>query len=311
MLEQGHKQAEISIAIGKDASVVSREIKRNKDERSGLYRHDLANRKYVKRQRGKPKYRKFTAELQWEVESLLREDLSPEQVVGHLKKQEKQTVSIERIYQHIWSDKKRKGDLHTHLRRQGRKYRKRGSSKDTRGIIRDRVSIDNRPKVVEKRERFGDLEVDLIIGRKHKEAIVTINDRASGMLRMKKVKSKQAKVVEEAITQLLDDWMPYIKTITSDNGKEFADHQTVAENLNVDFYFAHPYHSWERGSNENLNGLVRQYIPKQTDFSILTDTFIQSIEDKLNRRPRKRLGFQSPIFIMDQLLFNPEIAFVT
>jgi IS30 family transposase len=217
----------------------------------------------------------------------------------------------ELIYQHIWDDKKASGTLYTHLRRQGRSYRKRGASIDNRGIIKNRISIEQRPLEVEKRNRFGDLEVDLIIGKNHEQAIVTINDRASGMLKMKKTPSKEAKVVRETITELLEDWVPYIFTITSDNGKEFAEHQRVAEKLYLDYYFAHPYHSWERGSNENLNGLIRQYIPKKTDFKTLSNQYIKDIETKLNNRPRKRFNFESPIFEMEKLLFNQKVAFVT
>ncbi len=220
-------------------------------------------------------------------------------------------VSIERIYQYIWKDKKYKGDLYTHLRRQGRRYRKRGASKDSRGIIKNRVSIEKRPVVVEKRERFGDLEVDLIIGKNHNQAILTINDRASGMLKMKKILSKQASVVTEAITELLEDWQPYLYTITADNGKEFAGHQEVAEKLSIDYFFAHPYHSWERGANENLNGLIRQYFTKGSDFANITDQQVKQVETKLNNRPRKRYKYENPIFVMEQLLFNQKVAFVT
>jgi IS30 family transposase len=311
MLKQGYKQFEIAKAIGKDKSVISRELKRNSDIRSGNYKDELANKKYAKRQKEKHKYRKFTLEMQKEVEVLLREDYSPEQVVGVFVKQGKPIVSIERIYQHIWDDKKASGTLYTHLRRQGRSYRKPGASKDNRGIIKNRISIEQRPLEVEKRNRFGDLEVDLIIGKNHEQAIVTINDRASGMLKMKKTPSKEAKVVRETITELLEDWVPYIFTITSDNGKEFAEHQRVAEKLYLDYYFAHPYHSWERGSNENLNGLIRQYIPKKTDFKTLSNQYIKDIETKLNNRPRKRFNFESPIFEMEKLLFNQKVAFVT
>jgi IS30 family transposase len=311
MLKQSYRQNEIAIAIGKDKSVISRELKRNSDSRSGIYKDELANRKYAKRQKEKHKYRKFTQEMQKEVEYLLREDYSPEQVVGVFIKQGKPVVSTERIYQHIWDDKKASGTLYTHLRRQGRTYRKRGESKDNRGAIKNRISIEQRPLEVEDRKRFGDLEVDLIIGKNHEQAIVTINDRASGMLKMKKTPSKEAKVVQEIIIELLEDWVPYIFTMTSDNGKEFAEHQTVAEKAYIDYYFAHPYHSWERGSNENLNGLIRQYIPKKTDFKTLTNQYIKDIETKLNNRPRKRFNFESPIFEMEKLLFNQKVAFVT
>ena len=198
-----------------------------------------------------------------------------------------------------------------HLRRQGRRYRKRGASKDTRGIIKHRVGIEKRPEEVDKRERFGDLEVDLIIGENHQQAILTINDRPSGMLKMTRVASKEAKVVQTAINNLLEDWMPYIMTITSDNGREFAGHRKVSELLNIDYYIARPYHSWERGSNENLNGLIRQYFPKGMDFLNISDTRIKEVESKLNNRPRKRYHYENPIFVMNQLLFNAEVAFMS
>jgi len=311
MLENGYKQSEIAIVIDKDKSVVSRELKRNSDKRNGNYKHDLATRKYRYRQKSKLKHKRFTQEVQNSIEALLREDYSPEQVVGTLQKQGKPTVSTERIYQHIWEDKKRQGSLHQHLRNQGRRYRKRGAAKDNRGIITGKTMIDKRPIIVEKRARFGDLEVDLIIGRNHKQAIVTINDRASGMLKMKKVNSKSATEVTATINTLLEDWLPYLHTITSDNGKEFADHKNVTEISDIDYYFANPYCSWERGSNENLNRLVRQYIPKKSDFKLLSEKYIKQIEEKLNNRPRKRFNYENPIFVMNKLLFNPKVAFVT
>jgi IS30 family transposase len=311
MLKQGYNKSEIARAITKDKSVVFNEIKRNSDNRSGIYDDDLANRKAAKRQKEKAKNIRFTRFIQDEIELLLRADYSPEQVVGTLKKQEKETVSVERIYQHIWEDKKNKGDLHTHLRRQGRKYRKRGSSKDNRGIIKNRISIDQRNKIVEKRSRFGDLEVDLIIGKNHNQAILTVNDRASGMLKMKKVASKEATVVTIAINEILEDWKPYLRTITADNGKEFAGHEQVAENLEIDYFFAHPYHSWERGSNENLNGLIRQYFTKGSEFTEITNKRVKEIETILNNRPRKRYNYENPIFVMNQLLFNQKVALVS
>jgi IS30 family transposase len=304
MLKQRKPQVQIAAAIEKDKSVVSREIKRNKDQRNGEYKYELAMRKHLERQANKPKHKSFTTQIQNYVEGLIKEDYSPEQIVGISQKNNVDCVSCERIYQHVWQDKKRTGTLHQHLRRKGRKYRKRGSSKDTRGIIKNRVSIEQRPAVVEKRSRFGDLEVDLIIGKNHEQAIVTINDRASGVLKMRKVKSKQAPVVARAINEMLDEWIPFIHTITSDNGKEFANHASISQNLQIDYFFAHPYHSWERGSNENLNGLIRQYFPKKSDFCSLSDQGIQQIEDKLNQRPRKRLNYETPIFVMNQLLFN-------
>jgi len=311
LLSKGIKQNKIAEVIGKDKSVISREIKRNSDARNQHYRSDLAQKKYTTRQQIKPRHRKLSERIMQEIKSLLREDYSPEQIVGVSKKEGYSMVSIETIYQYVWKDKKEGGDLYRHLRRQGRKYRKRGAMKDSRGRILNRISIDKRPEIVEKRKRFGDLEVDLIIGRNHKQAILTINDRASGVLKMKKVKSKQAKEVTRAINESLQEWIPYLHTITADNGKEFAGHQEVAEQLNIDYYFAHPYHSWERGSNENINGLIRQYFPKGSDFSSITDRQIKQIETKINNRPRKRFGYENPIFEMNKLLFNSEVAFMS
>ena len=311
MLADGYSVAEIAKCIKKDKSTIYRERSRNSDKRSGSYGYVLAERKCRKRHKEKRKLIRFTPEIEEKTESLLREDYSPEQIVGYCKKNEINIVSAERIYQHIWKNKKQDGDLHKHLRRQGRRYRKRGSSKDSRGIIKNRISIEKRPEIVNKRERFGDLEVDLIIGEHHQNAILTINDRASGVLKMKKVSTKEASVVSKAIRDLLEDWIPYLHTITSDNGKEFSEHQKVAECLNVDYYFAHPYHSWERGSNENLNGLVRQYFKKGSSFSSITNEQIKEVEEKLNNRPRKRFNYETPIFVMNQLLFNPKVAFIT
>lgn len=312
LLKAGKKKNEIAKTIDKHPSVIGREISRNKDGRNGLYNPDLAQRKYNRRMKEKPKHRRFTASLKEKVEAYLEEDYSPEQITGRCRRYGRETVSHETIYQYVWEDKKKGGSLHTHLRRQGRRYRKRGSAKDTRGIIKNRVSIEKRPKEVEKRNRFGDLEGDLIIGKNHKQAIVTLNDRSTGMLRMKKIKTKEAGEVEMALTEMAKEWLPFdVRTLTLDNGKEFAHHEKLAENTGIDVYFAHPYHSWERGSNENLNGLVRQYFPKKTDFSTITEEKIQEIENKLNNRPRKRLNFDSPIEYMEKLLFNEKVAFVT
>ena len=304
MLAQDYKQDDIAAVIQKSPSSVSREIKRNSDKRNGEYKADLAQKKYEQRHKEKPKVIKFTSYMQESVEALLKEEFSPEQIVGVMKLKNKEIVSIERIYQHIWIDKANKGSLFEHLRRKSKRYRKRGSQKDSRGRIKNRKSIDDRPKVVDEKLRFGDLEVDLIIGANHKEALVTINDRVSGFLKMKKVRSKQAERVREVIEELLLNWKPYILTITSDNGKEFTQHQEIAKTLEIDYYFAHPYRSWERGANENLNGLVRQYFPKKSSFTNLTDKRIQEVANKLNNRPRKRLGYETPEFIMKKLLLN-------
>lgn len=305
MLQAGHKQNYIAETIGKHKSVVCREIKRNADLRSKAYVPELAHRKATDRIKGKPKHKRFTAEILTYVKEKLALKYSPEQIAGEAKVSGIPCVSHETIYCHIWADKKKGGVLHENLRNKGRKYRKRGALKDKRGRITDRVDISERPPVVEERNRFGDLEIDTIIGKDHKGAIVTINDRATGMVRIKKLNGKDADELAAAAIKMLTPWMQHLHTITADNGKEFASHTLIAKALNIEFYFARPYHSWERGSNENLNGLIRQYIPKKTDFSTITDEYISYIEKELNCRPRKRFNFEPPIKI-----FNKKVAFV-
>lgn len=306
----GTSQKDIALYLGRDKSVISRELRRNCDLRSGVYRAELAQRKYEQRQAQKPRHLRFIEPVQAYVEEQLAMDYSPEQITGRAKVDQVDCVSHERIYQFIWEDKKKGGELHQHLRTQGRRYRKRGSSKDSRGMLVGRVGIEHRPPEVELKERLGDLEVDLVIGAGYQGALVTINDRASGLVKIRKVESKEAAVVQQAIVEALEEWKPWLHTITSDNGKEFAYHQLVSSELMIDYYFATPYHSWERGANENLNGLIRQYFPKKMSFTQLTQQEVAQVENKLNMRPRKRFGFQSP-FEQYQKLTKTPVAFVT
>ena len=306
MKNSGHSQKSMAQAIGKDKSVVSRELKRNRDLRSGEYRPGLADRKYCERQKMKRKKKHFTEAIKAEVESGLEQKLSPEQIVGLAKKEGRACVSHERIYQHIWTDKKQGGDLYRHLRSQGKKYRKRGNSKDKRGKIKGRADIGQRPRIVEERERFGGFEIDTIIGKNQKGAIATINDRATGLLKMRKLESRNAEKLADKTIEILTPYQEFLHTVTPDNGKEFAAHQKIAKALKCGFYFAKPYHSWQRGSNENLNGLIRQYIPEKTIFANLSDEYIQWVEDQLNNRPRKRLGFFSP-----NQIINQKVAFMS
>jgi transposase, IS30 family len=302
----GSSQKDIALAINKHKSVVSRELRRNCDQRNGQYKSELAGKKYMERLKAKPRKISFTPQVRATVDHWLGEEYSPEQVVGHCLENGLPCVSVERIYQYVWQDKKQGGQLYLKLRNKGKRYRKRGNSKDSRGILKGRRGIEQRPLEVELKERVGDLEIDTIIGKNHKGAIVTINDRATGILRMKKVAKREAPLVKEATIELLREWKPLLHTITADNGKEFAMHQAISQELEVDFFFARPYHSWERGANENLNGLIRQYIPKASDFDDFSDEQIYQIQEKLNNRPRKRYNFKSP-----NQLFNQKVAFDT
>lgn len=311
LLQQNVSKTQISTELNKHISSIYREIKRNSDARNSVYKGDLAIRKCSKRHKKKSKNQCFTDEIKTYVKGLIIQDLSPEQIVGKAFKEKVNCVCIETIYKFVWNDKKEDGDLFTHLRNQGKTYRKRGASKDKRGQIVGRIGIENRPKEVEEKLRFGDLEIDLVIGKDHKGALLTINDRATGMLQMKKIESKDAEIVKNATIELLENWKPFLQTITSDNGKEFAKHQSIATALEIDYYFANPYCSWERGANENLNGLIRQYFPKGSDFSLITAEQVENVIEKLNNRPRKRHQFNSPNEVyLQKLNINQEFAFI-
>ena len=307
MYETGYSKKAIAECIGVHKSTISREMKRNCDQRNKKYKADLAETKCRKRHKEKAKHKRFTDAIKQKAESLLSTlQYSPEQIAGHLRSNGLAFVSHETLYQYIWQDKKRGGVLHQHLRNRGRRYGKRGALKDKRGQIPNRRDISLRPAEVEKKERFGDLEIDTIIGLNHQGAILTINDRATGMVKIRKLNGKNAVELAEMTDLALSDWKPYLHTITADNGKEFSEHEQIAKELEIDFYFAKPYHSWERGANENLNRLIRQYIPKKTDFSTISEAMIAEIETKLNNRPRKRFDYQTPVQKMTQ-----KVAFIT
>ena len=233
MHKQGHTQQHIAEAIGKHKSTVSRELKRNCERRNKRYTSALAHRKYKKKLTSKRKKVYFTTAIRQYAEEKLALKYSPEQIVGIAKQEGTPCVSHERLYQWLWSDKKQGGVHYKHLRMQGKRYRKRGAMKDKRGLIRNRVSIEVRPTIVDDRQRIGDLEIDTIIGKNHKGAILTINDRATGELKMKKLGSKNADELAQATLDVLMDRKAYLKTITADNGKEFAAHEKIAKGLNV------------------------------------------------------------------------------
>lgn len=228
------------------------------------------------------------------VESYIRFDLSPEQASGTLAREHGIYLSHERIYQHVWADRRDGGNLHLHLRHSGKKRRKNYGLKDKRGQIANRVSIDDRPAIVDDKSRLGDWEIDTVIGKNHKGALVTIVERKSKFTLIKKVDSKHAEAVSYAVIELLGPYREKTLTITADNGKEFAGHETVAKALDAEVYFAHPYCSWERGLNENTNGLIRQYFPKGSSFEELTDEQVELVMHRLNNRPRKGLNYQTP-----------------
>jgi IS30 family transposase len=280
--------------------------------RSGNYYPEQAQRKYAKRMKQKRKHIRFTEEVKQKIIRELEDDFSPEQIVGRAKIDGVACVSHETIYQFVWADKKQKGTLYKHLRNKGKKYSKRGSYKSSRGIIKDRVSIEERPKIVDEKVRIGDIEIDTIIGKNHSGAIFTATDRASLKEWIVKLpEGKNALALAKYAVKKLMPVKDILKTITSDNGKEFAEHKLISQLLEANFYFAHPYKSCERGLNENFNGLIRQYIPKKTDFNTIDNQYIDYVENKLNNRPRKKLGFLTPNEFFLLSLNNQKVAFVT
>ena len=229
------------------------------------------------------------------IEHLVCQDWSPAQIHDHILAVHGLQVSHEWIYQHILQDKKMGGNLYHHLRCQ-KKRRKRYGKYERRGCIPGRVSIEERPAVVNERKRIGDWEVDTIFGRKKQQAIVTVTERKTRFNLMRKVTHKTSQEVGNALIDLLRPYSVY--TITCDNSKEFVEHQRVAHELNARVYFTLPNSAWERGTNENTNGLIRQYFPKGSDFSKITEPDIDFVINRLNHRPRKCLGFETPSTVM-------------
>ena len=301
-LKAGFSQSAIAKQIGVNKSTVSRELSRNRGKRG--YRPKQAHQLAAIRRRVARKHIKLTPELRALINSLIKLDLSPEQVCGFLKRSAGLSISHEAIYQHILKDKACGGKLYQHLRHAKKKRKKRYGSYDRRGQIIGRISIDKRPAIVDAKKRLGDWEIDTVIGKNHKGAILTIVERKSKFTLMKKLNRNKADMVAHATIALLAPYIRRVLTITADNGKEFARHDVVTKELKTTFYFAHPYHSWERGLNENTNGLIRQYFPKSMSFETITDQQIQTVMDRLNNRPRKTLGFKTPNEIFLGIDFN-------
>ena len=305
LLKKGWSQKEIANSIGVNPSTICREIQRNKDVLTQEYHYAFAESTASKRQQSKAKYTVITSKIKTYIKAKLKEDWSPEQIAGRMKRDKGFTVCHETIYRYIYHNKSKGGRLYKHLRHKNKKYHNRSNQYKRRGIIIDRISIDKRPKIVERKNRIGDFEIDTVIGLNHIGALITVVDRKSKYAIIKKVSSKRAEEVTQALITMLHPLKEITQTITSDNGKEFAYHKQVSKALNTSFYFAHPYSSWERGLNEHMpdrrdkypwgtNGLIRQYLPKKTDFTQISKEEIITIQDNLNHRPRKVLNYRTP-----------------
>jgi transposase, IS30 family len=283
--------------LGRSDSTIRREWKRNSTAKG--YRAPQAQRMAVNRHTYRNQQRRKLVGATWDwVLDKVRQRWSPVQISGRLQEEFGIAVSHETIYQRIWKlgDRQAQGiQLHRYLRHGGRKYQRRDRQKYAgRGYIPGRVDIDERPDIVEQKGRIGDWELDTIVGKNHQGYLVSLVDRHSKYTRLVRVANAKAETVKTAILAALQHLKDKVFTLTADNGKEFSLHQDMAIALESPFFFAKPYHSWQRGLNEHTNGLVRQFFPKATHFLAVTDEEVARVEKSLNNRPRKILNFRTP-----------------
>lgn len=292
--------AEIARMMGRHRSTISRELRRNTTAPDGYYRYARAQEAANGRRRRSRKCSQFTTEDWQLIEHLLRADLSPEQVSGLLARHGVLRISHETIYQHIWRDQKRGGHLYRRLRQRPR-YRKRYGTYEKRGRLPGKRHISERPAAVELRHELGHWEMDTVSGAGTKHCVVTLVERASGCVLIGKLPDHTSAALNRRVIALTSPAPDLFKTITVDNGTEFHGYEQIERATGVSFYFATPYHSWERGTNENTNGLIRQYLPKRHSMKNVTQSQCDAIANVLNHRPRKRFGFMSPLERLRQL----------
>jgi IS30 family transposase len=290
----GYSNNYIAKEIGVNPSTIGRELKRNsspiRESYGAASAHEIATLRKSANSAVPSKMKDATLLL---IDGYIQKDWSPEQVSAMLQINHNISISYVHIYNYVYKDKKQDGTLHTHLRFYNKKRRIKYGTRCSNGL-KNRVSISQRPDIVEEKKRLGDFEIDTIIGKGKQGAITTIVDRASAYLKISIPTTKKAQDIENETLRLLTPFKDLTHTITSDNGLEFANHENISKALECDYYFCHPYSSWERGLNEYTNGLIRQYIPKGSSFEDITQKDIQEIEDKINHRPRKNLGWKTP-----------------
>lgn len=284
----------IASELGRAPSTISREIRRNRKNDGGYRAHTAGEKTRARRRRSRRGVR-IPPQTWREVVRLLRLWWSPEQIAGHLRARGDISISHETIYVHIWADKRRGGSLWTHLRQAGKKRRKRYGAYDSRGRLAGKRHISDRPTCVETRTLPGHWEIDTIVGPdRGRHSIVTLVERMTGYVVMGKIERHTAGECSEKVIELIGRHAGRVITITADNGTEFHGYKDVEAATGVEFYFATPHHSWERGTNENTNGLIRQYLPKRVSLARVTQADCDAIARMLNARPRKRLGYKTP-----------------
>ena len=293
----GLNKAEIARELGRHRSTVGRELKRNSAPYDGGYRSARAHQRAHARRYRSRRNSQFEREEWVRVEELLKEEWSPEQVSGHLARAKELWISHETIYRHVWRDLQAGGTLHAHLRCARKQCRKRYGRYDSRGRLAGKRMIGERPAVVERRGQIGHWEIDTMMGEslgESSDCILTLVERKTGYLLIGKLKARTAAEANRGLLELMARHPGRVRTITADNGTEFHWYRQIEAVHPVKFYFATPHHSWERGTNENTNGLIRQYLPKGQSMTSLTQSQCDAIAQHLNERPRKRHAYKTP-----------------
>ena len=299
----GHTQSSIAKIIGVNKSTICRELNRNVPKRgigARVYCAEKAQMKTMIRHKDKPKQLLFSTELKADMlNKMTVEKLSPELISAEWQKENKKGVSHETIYKFIWESKFSNRKEHCEFKKtykllkHGRRRRKRGNYKDNRGLIPNRISIEKRSKLAERRKRLGDIEVDLIIGKNHQSGLLVMLDRATLITTIDKINSKKPKHIKKLILKRMKN-NPYLKTMTFDNDQAFGLHQEIANELNIKTFFTRPYTSQDKGSVENRNGVIRRFYPKKTDFNEVTAKDVKKVETIINNRPVRKFDYKTP-----------------
>ena len=294
-LRQGKSALDIAMQLGRHRSTIYREVERNSCSRTdGSYRFQQADSAaHTRRSRSRRNCR--LTDQDWDlVEALLKqEDWSPEQIAGRMALEGRLQICHETIYRHVWNDKRHGGLLHTHLRQATKQRRKRHGTYDSRGRLAGKRPIEERPAAADNRSRVGHWEADTVLGD-GKPCVVTLVERKTGYVEIGKLNARTSEELSRRTIQLILRQPKAVRTITADNGTEFHRYADIERVTDARFYFATPHHAWERGTNENTNGLIRQYLPKRQGMASITQHDCNHVARKLNRRPRKRLGYKTP-----------------
>jgi IS30 family transposase len=293
--QRGLSTAAIARILGRHRSTIGREVHRNATHHDGGYRPQLADW-YARGRRSRSRRNRRFGPAEWaRIQELIREDWSPEQVAGRLRRQGALRISPETIYRYIWADKRQGGTLYRHLRGARKLKRKRYGAYDSRGRLAGKRPITARPAEVEMRATVGHWEGDTVLGAGQAgPCVLSLVERKTGYLLLGKLRRRCTTDVTARATQLIRAQRRPVRTLTVDNGTEFHAYRAIEQATRIRVYFATPHHAWERGTNENTNGLLRQYLPKRSSMKQLTQHDCNRLADKLNRRPRKRLSYRTP-----------------